>query len=342
VNELSQAESTAGAPRLIDVSIVVPIYNERENLEVLVRQINEAMSSWRGSYELIIVDDGSDDGSGQLLSSLATAQQSLHPIFLARRYGQSTAMQAGFDASRGQLIVSLDGDLQNDPADIPHLLEVVEARGADVVCGWRRDRQDPWLRRFLSSVANRIIGFFTAVKLHDYGCTLKVYRREFIERTRLYGEMHRFLPALLSEVGARTVEEAVNHRPRRFGTSKYGFSRTLRVTLDLILIIFLRKYLQRPLHVFGGTGVLFGICGFFILLYLSLEKIVWGQSIGDRPLLTLGVLLVVTGVMLLGLGLLGELIGRLVMESGNRRQYHLRTSAQLSSQDRDVQPKAQG
>jgi hypothetical protein len=185
-------------------------------------------------------------------------------------------------------------------------------------------------------VANRIIAFFTSVNLHDYGCTLKVYRREFVERTRLYGEMHRFLPALLSEVGARTVEEPVNHRPRRFGKSKYGFSRTLRVTLDLILIVFLRKYLQRPLHVFGGTGVLFGICGFLILLFLSLEKIFWGQDIGDRPLLTLGVLLVVTGVILLGQGLLGELISRLVMESGNRRQYHLRTPAQLSFQGKQI------
>ena len=329
MNELSQSKSVGDSSYPVDISIVIPIYNERENLEPLIAQINAAMALWQGSYEIIVVDDGSDDGSDQLLSLMANREPQLRPVFLVRRYGQSTAMQAGFDSCRGRLIVTLDGDMQNDPADIPRLIELLESRGADLVCGWRHDRRDPWLRSFVSLAANRIIAFFTSVNLHDYGCTLQVYRREFVERTRLYGEMHRFLPALLSEVGARTVEEPVNHRPRRFGKSKYGFSRTLRVTLDLILIVFLRKYLQRPLHVFGGTGVLFGICGFLILLFLSLEKIFWGQEIGDRPLLTLGVLLVVTGVILLGQGLLGELISRLVMESGNRRQYHVRTREQL-------------
>lgn len=338
MNELTKAEAVAGVSKPVDLSIVVPIYNERENLELLVCQINEALSSWHGSYEVILVDDGSDDGSERVLSSLAEAQPNLRPVFLARRYGQSTAMQAGFDASQGQLIVTLDGDLQNDPADIPRLINLLENAGVDVVCGWRRNRQDPWLRSSVSAVANWIIAFFTSVKLHDYGCTLKVYRREFIERTRLYGELHRFLPALLSEVGAKTIEEPVNHRPRRFGTSKYGFSRTLRVTLDLMLIVFLRKYLQRPLHVFGGTGLLFGICGVFILLYLSLEKIIFGQDIGDRPMLTLGTLLVVTGVTLLGQGLLGELISRLIMELGSRRQYNLKTQRQLPARRSDVPP----
>jgi glycosyltransferase involved in cell wall biosynthesis len=232
-------------------------------------------------------------------------------------------MQAGFDAARGDLIVTIDGDLQNDPADIPDMISLLEKEDVDVVCGWREYRQDPPVRKLFSRTANRLISSLTGVKLHDFGCSLKVYRRSVLERTRLYGEMHRFLPALLTEVGAQIREVAVRHRARKFGRSKYGLDRTLRVVLDLLFVLFFRKYLQRPLHIFGGIGVICFLPGSLMLIYLVVIKLALNQEIGGRPLLMLGILLTLIGLMFIGQGFLGELIIRILHANEAREHYHL-------------------
>lgn len=309
------------------VSIVIPIYNEVENLPDLVGQVEAAMSGSRFSYELVLTDDGSSDGSGKLLMQLAATRPWLKPLLFARNYGQSTALQAGFDHAEGIYIVTLDGDLQNDPAEIPRLVELLEQDSTlDVVSGWRKDRQDSTLSRKLpSSLANRLISRVTGVPLHDYGCALKAYRREIIEQLRLYGEMHRFIPALAVEAGARMTEIPVNHRPRTRGTSKYGIDRTARVLLDLLWVRFMMRFLHRPLHAFGGVGLVLSGVGGAVLAWLAFDKLVLGHPIGGRPLLLLGSLLVLVGVQLLATGVLGEVLTRVYHEPQGRRQYVLRS-----------------
>ena len=313
----------------LQLSIVVPMYNEAECVAPLMTRLREVLTAYGRSYEVLLVDDGSNDGTTQAILAAERSDERVRGIFLARNYGQSTAMQAGFDAARGDMVVTMDGDLQNDPADIPRLIRLIEDRNVDVVSGWRQDRQDDPLRKLFSRLANRLISRMTGVRLNDYGCSLKVYRRELLVRTRLYGELHRFLPALLSEVGAEIVEVPVVHHPRRFGSSKYGLDRTMRVVLDLLLVMFFRRYIQRPLHVFGGAGLMCIVPGGLVLTYLALLKLLTGASIGGRPLLSLGVLLVVVGVVLIGQGLLGELTGRLLHEAGGRAQYHLKSPRKL-------------
>lgn len=315
-------------PRL---SAVVPAYNERGNIAELVARLRAALRLCHRPFEILLVDDGSSDGTACAIQQAEAAYAEVRGIYLARNYGQSTAMQAGFDAALGELIVTLDSDLQNDPADIPRLVALLEEQDVDLVSGWRKDRRDPSLRKLFSRIANRLIARLTGVPLHDFGCSLKVYRRDVLERTRLYGEMHRFLPALLSEVGAQVGELVVGHSPRQYGRSKYRLDRTFRVLLDLCLVIFLRKYLQRPLHLFGGTGFACLIPGLSILVYLSGLKLFAGADIGDRPLLTFGTLLVLVGIMLIGQGLLGELISRLLYESGRRPQYHIKRIRKLAA-----------
>ena len=306
-----------------DVSIVVPIYNEVENLPDLVERIAQAMSAQPLSFELLAVDDGSRDGSADTLRELAATRPWLRPVFLARNYGQSSALQASFDRVRGRYVVTLDADLQNEPGDIPLLLERLETDSSvDMVSGWRKDRQDAELSRKLPSrIANRLISRATGVHLHDYGCALKAYRRPIIDRIRLYGELHRFIPSLAKEAGARITEVPVRHHARTRGVSKYGIDRTFRVILDLILIVFFMRYRQRPLHAFGGLGLWLAAPGVLILAWLLLQKVL-GEDIGGRPLLLAGVMLVLMGVQMVVAGLIGELLMRIYHEAGGAPQFH--------------------
>jgi glycosyltransferase involved in cell wall biosynthesis len=310
------------------VSVVIPVYNEAENVPDLVERVGTALSRSRRSFELICVDDGSRDDSAALLHELAATRPWLRPLFLIRNYGQSAALQAGFDHARGEIIVTLDGDLQNDPDDIPRLLDLLDERqDVDVISGWRKDRQDRAVSRKLPSmIANRIISKVTGVPLHDYGCALKLYRASVIGDLKLYGELHRFIPALAAEVGAHIIEVPVNHHPRTRGTSKYGIDRTVRVVLDLLWIKFLLRFLHRPMHAFGGVGIAMMFVGFATLAYLAFDKLALGHSIGGRPLLLLGVLLALIGVQMLATGLLGELLIRIYHEPEGRPQYVLRTA----------------
>jgi len=308
------------------VSIVIPVYNEAENLRDLVAEVKAAMDRQPRSYELLLVDDGSRDGSRAILRELATEHPWLRPLSLIRNYGQSTALQAGFDSARGDFIVTLDGDLQNDPVEIPRLLAMLdEDPDVSVVSGWRKDRQDRALTRKLPSrIANQVISTVTGVHLHDYGCALKAYRREVIANLRLYGEMHRFIPALAVEAGGRVVEVPVLHRARTRGVSKYGLGRIGRVVLDLMWVKFLMRFLHRPLHAFGGLGLAMLLPGLAMLAWLAFDKIALGHDIGGRPLLLLGVLLALVGVQLLATGLIGEVLTRIYHEPHGRRQYNLR------------------
>ncbi len=310
------------------VSIVIPVYNEEANLCDLVERVGTAMSKSGASYELILVDDGSRDGSAALLEELAAARQWLKPLQLIRNYGQSVALQAGFDHARGDFIVTLDGDLQNEPDDIPRLLALMrENPQIDVISGWRKDRKDAVLSRKIPTLlANSLISGVTGVRLHDYGCALKVYRAKVIHDIKLYGEMHRFIPALAAEVGARILEVPVTHHARTRGASKYGIGRTLRVVLDLLWVKFLLRFLHRPMHAFGGIGIVLLALGFATLGYLAYEKLVLGQDIGGRPLLLLGVLLALMGGQIMATGLIGELLIRIYHEPQGRRLYVLRNA----------------
>src|SRR3954470_507688 len=285
------------------------------------------------SFELICVDDGSRDGSAAALESLAAERPWLKPLYLIRNYGQSAALQAGFDAAHGEIIVTLDGDLQNEPDDVPELLKMMDQRpDIDVISGWRKDRQDRAVSRKLPSmVANRVISRVTGVELHDYGCALKVYRAEIIGGLRLYGELHRFIPALAAEVGAKIVEVPVRHHARTRGQSKYGIDRTFRVLLDLLWIKFLMRFLHRPLQAFGGVGLTLGAIGFVNLAWLPLQKLALGRDIVGRPLLLLGVLLALIGVQLIATGLIGEILTRIYHEPQRRPQYLLRRQPRKGS-----------
>ncbi len=311
-------------PPQLDLSVVVPIYNEAESIETLVIAIADAIVRTNLSYEIICVDDGSKDGSTQVLTNLARRRIDLKAVILRRNYGQTPAMAAGFESAAGKVIVTLDGDLQNDPVDIPMLLEKLD-EGYDLVSGWRRNRQDAALTRLLpSKIANIIIAKVTGVKLHDYGCSLKAYRAELIADMNLYGELHRFLPALAYIEGARITEVPVRHHARRFGESKYGLGRTIRVVMDLLTVYFMKKFLTRPMHVFGLGGVIFLATGIAMGSYLTIVKLFFNQNIGDRPLLILAVLLIITGVNLFCFGLVTELSMRTYHESQRRPIYRIR------------------
>jgi len=314
----------------IDLSVVIPVYNEAENLEALCREFIEILDGWGRPFEILLVDDGSSDGSFDLLRRLQAADRRLRVIQFRRNFGQTAAFAAGFAHARGRYIATADGDLQNDPRDLPAMVARLEGTAGgdgafDIVCGWRKDRKDAFLnRRLPSMLANRLISWATGVRLNDYGCSLKVFRAEVVKPLRLYGEMHRFLPALASEMGVRIDEQVVNHRPRRFGRTKYGISRTIRVVLDLVTVKFLLSYSTRPLQIFGLLGIVFGGAGGVILAYLAYVKFAGPASIGDRPLLLLGILLAFTGVQLLTMGLLAELQARTYHESQDKPTYVVR------------------
>ena len=309
------------------VSIIIPVFNEVDAIEKLVENTQNLRNlGLNFEYEIIIVDDGSTDGTEATLKEIQLTNQNLHVVSLVRNYGQSTALQAGFDHSTGDVLITMDGDLQNDPADIPKIIDVLNNNHEiDLVAGWRKDRQDSVLNRKLPSMfANYLISYTTGIKLRDYGCSLKGYRRELVSKFRLYGEMHRFIPAIAAEVGAKIIEIPVKHHPRMTGKSKYGIDRTLRVILDLIWIQFSRRYMHRPIHAFGGIGLTMLSAGLLIFLWLFFEKILFGNEIGTRPLLTLGLLLTLLGTQLLAVGLLGELLIRIYHEPSGRKQYQIK------------------
>ncbi|MBP5976723.1 glycosyltransferase family 2 protein [Brasilonema sp. CT11] len=307
-----------------DVSVVVPVHDEVESLPHLLEAIASTLSATDLSYEIICVDDGSTDGSAEFLREQAQIRNDLKAVILRRNYGQTAAMAAGFNYALGKAIVTLDADLQNDPADIPMLLAKLES-GYDLVSGWRKNRQDGAVNRLLpSKIANWLIRRTTSVYIHDYGCSLKAYRAELVADMNLYGELHRFLPALAYIEGARITEMPVRHHARRFGRSKYGIWRTFRVLMDLLTILFMKKFLTRPMHVFGLWGLVSMASGGAIGIYLTFVKFAFHQNIGDRPLLILAVLLLVTGVQLFCFGLLAELLMRTYHESQGRPIYRVR------------------
>lgn len=310
---------------MIDLSVVIPIRNEAPSLVELHRELSETLQAWGRSYELIIVDDGSTDDSFETLARLQVGDPRLRVIRFRRNFGQTAAFAAGFDHARGRIIVTSDGDLQNDPRDIPAMVALLE-RGHDIVCGWRKERKDAFLsRRLPSMMANRLISLATGVKLHDYGCSLKAFRAEVVQPLKLYGEMHRFLPAIASEQTSSIAEMVVNHRARRYGRSKYGIGRTIRVILDLVTVKFLLSYSTRPLQIFGLIGGVMGFAGFLISGWLAFWRLMGAMSLNQhQPLLLLGIMLIFTGVQLVTVGLLAELQARTYHESQNKPTYVIR------------------
>lgn len=302
------------------VSIVVPLYNEEENVDILHERLREALEQMGLEYEILYVDDGSTDTTLSKLEAIQVKDKRVVVLSLRRNFGQTAAFAAGFDFARGDIVVTMDGDLQNDPKDIPRMLELI--KDYDLVSGWRKKRKDPFFtRRVPSMIANWVISKVTGVKLHDYGCSLKAYRRDVIKNLKLYGEMHRFIPAVASWYGVRVAEVETTHYPRLRGKSKYGLSRTVKVILDLITVKFLQSFSTKPLQFFGPIGLFSGAMGFLISLYLSIEKIFIGKPIGGRPLLLLGVLLIIVGIQLIGMGLLGEMLVRVYHESQRKPIY---------------------
>ncbi len=308
----------------MDISLIIPIYNEEENIPLLHQEIREVMDATEYSYEIIFVDDGSSDTSVQVLEALSKEDTNVVVIALRRNFGQTAAMSAGFDHARGDITITMDGDLQNDPHDIPAMVAKLND-GYDVVTGWRFDRKDPFISRKLPSMmANKLISWVTGVGLHDYGCTLKAFRKDVTENIHLYGEMHRFIPAIASGMGISFTEVKVNHRARRFGTSKYGISRTIRVVLDLVTVKFLLSYATRPLHVFGTVGVLSTALGGLIAMIMLIQRQFFDIALGNRPLLLLAVLLMFMGVQFVTMGLLAELVVRTYHESQKKPIYYVR------------------
>jgi glycosyltransferase involved in cell wall biosynthesis len=308
----------------LDISVVVPVLNEEESLPSLHQKLTEALAGSGYSYEIIIVDDGSADRSFEIMRQLQSGDPHLRLVRFRRNYGQTAAFTAGFDRARGDVIVTIDADLQNDPADIPALMAKI-AEGYDVVSGWRVERQDRFLDRRLPSIlANRLIGWSTGVRIHDYGCSLKAYRREVLADVRLYGDLHRFIPALASAAGARVTEIPVRHYARRFGRAKYGLSRTFKVILDILAVRFLMSFSTSPIQIFGLLGLLSFLAGTAMLIYLAVVRLLLQQPIGDRPLTLLAILLTMLGVQLVTTGLLAEIVTRTYYESQGKRIYTVR------------------
>jgi glycosyltransferase involved in cell wall biosynthesis len=323
----------------LDLSIVVPVYEERDNLKPLHEQITSALDALPYTSEIVYVDDGSQDGSVDVLREIAAGDSRTRAVRFRRNFGQTAAMSAGFDYARGAVIITMDADLQNDPADIGMLMDKL-ADGYDIVSGWRKNRQDGFvLRKLPSRLANRLICRVTGVYLHDFGCTLKAYRREVVENIRLYGEMHRFIPALAHWIGAETTEVVVNHRARVWGRSKYGISRTIRVVLDLVTIAFLMNFSTRPIQVFGRIGLASGFAGTVICAWLTVAKFVApaSNSLLERmPMLLLGVLLIFVGVQFITMGLLGELMTRTYHEAQGKPIYVVREVMSSPATDEDA------
>lgn len=305
----------------VELSVVVPLYNEVESVPHLHAQLRQALDALQRSYEIILIDDGSTDGTAGELARIAALDPHIKVIRFRRNFGQTAAMVAGFDHARGDIVIPMDGDLQNDPGDIPLLLDKI-AEGYDVVSGWRKNRQDKALMRKLPShIANWIIGRVTGVRLHDYGCSLKAYRGEIVRGTRLYGEMHRFIPALANLMGARIAEVPLRHHPRRFGRSKYGIRRTIKVVLDLLTVKFLSDYSTKPIYLFGGIGIALCFAGVLAAAETIWEKIVMGTYVHNNPFILIAIFLFALGVASVFMGLLAELIIRTYHESQSKPIY---------------------
>ncbi|HLK85954.1 MAG TPA: glycosyltransferase family 2 protein [Candidatus Binataceae bacterium] len=306
----------------MELSVVVPLYNERDNLAPLHRELAHVLGSAAASYEILFIDDGSTDGSAEVLRTIRSEDAHVRVVRLARNSGQTAALACGLHRAAGDVVVAIDGDGENDPADIPRLLSKL-GEGYDLVSGWRTER---WAgarlsRRLPSVAANRLISWMTGVRLHDYGCTLKAYRRDLAHRLMLYGEMHRFVPAIAAEQGARIAEVEVGFRPRRAGKSKYGPGRIVRTLLDLLTVKFLSGYSTRPIQVFGAIGLVIGLIGAMWTAILVFEKIVLGRALHDRPALLLAILMVIVGVQFISIGLLGEMLTRTYHESQDKPVY---------------------
>ncbi len=305
----------------VDISIVAPVYNEEESVPHLVRKVYDVMTKTSYTWELICIDDGSSDKSAEIMAKMALDYPQFKPVFFRRNYGQTAAMQAGFDHAKGDVVITMDADLQNDPADIPAMMKKMDETGADIVAGWRKNRKDKTIsRKIPSKIANKLVAKVTGIDIHDTGCSLKAFKKEVLEGVRIYGEMHRFIPAVMSQNGAKVEEMVVRHHARQFGETKYGIDRTFRVLLDLILLGFFRKYINRPMHAFGMAGLICLTIGGASGTYLLALKIM-GNDIGGRPLLLVAVIMVLMGVQLIGMGILGELMMRMYHEPKGRRQY---------------------
>lgn len=305
------------------VSIVIPIFNEEDNIPLLYEKIKKALNNMNNKYEIIFVDDGSSDNSLSLLKKIQSSDPTVVVIALRKNFGQTAAFAAGFDNATGDLIVTIDGDLQNDPDDIPKIVEI--AKDYDVVSGWRKDRKDPFIsRRLPSIIANWLISKVTGVHLHDYGCSLKAYKRDVLKNINLYGEMHRFIPAIASQYGVKIKEVVTKHHPRLYGKSKYGISRTFKVILDLIMVKFFQSFFTKPLRAFGSSGLLSFFIGFLLALKLTFEKFMHHKDIGGRPLLILSVLLIIVGIQMIAMGILGEFLVRIYFETQKKPIYFIR------------------
>jgi glycosyltransferase involved in cell wall biosynthesis len=321
----------------IQLSVIVPIFNEEENIPALYKELREVLGRLGKTFEIIFVDDGSSDTSLLLLNEIQLKDANVIVISFRRNFGQTAAMSAGFDHARGEVIITMDGDMQNDPHNIEEMIHQID-NGYDVVTGWRYDRKDPFInRRLPSMIANWIISKTTGVNLHDYGCTLKAFRKEVIKSIKLYGEMHRFIPAIASGMGISFTEVKVNHRPRVFGKSKYGISRTVRVVLDLLTVKFLLNYSTRPIQVFGLMGITSGAIGFLIALIMTFQRHFFSISMSDRPLLFLAILLMFMGIQFITIGLLAELQARTYHESQGKPIYFIKkVTGKTENTERDV------
>ena len=305
----------------LDLSVVIPVYNEETNIKILIPQVKSVLDKIKKTYEIILVDDGSSDGTFKTLKKLAEQDPNIKLVRFRRNFGQTAALSAGFDLARGKVVIPMDGDLQNDPEDIPRLLEKME-EGYDVVSGWRENRKDRFLTRKLPSyLANKLISITTRVHLHDYGCTLKAYKKEILDGIQLYGEMHRFIPALASWMGVRVAEIKVNHRPREYGNSKYGLSRTIKVLLDLINVKFLLSYSTKPLHLFGSIGLFFMACSLFLLIVSLSFKFTYHTLLSNNSTFLLSIIFFLVGIILICMGLLGEIMVRMYYESQHKPIY---------------------
>ena len=315
------------------LSVIAPVYNEHDNIPLLYEAVTKALKNI-SDWEFILVDDGSVDESLLALEKIALADpQRVKIVSLRRNFGQTAAIAAGVDHASGDIIVLMDADLQNDPIDIPRMLEKIE-EGYDLVSGWRKDRKDSLLRTIPSRIANKIICKVTGVFLHDYGCTLKAYRREVLTGYRLYGEMHRFIPAFANSVGAKIIEMPVTHHPRKFGKANYGMERTAKVILDLFTVKFLSSYANKPIYLFGGTGLLLSSISGFVLLFLAIRRLFWGVSVMESPLFQMSAMVFILGFQSILMGLIAELLTRAYYESQDKKTYYVRKMINFDSKDK--------
>ncbi len=313
------------------ISIIIPVFNECESIGYLLYEVLNVMSSNKLNFEILVVNDGSQDSTSNVLDELTIKIKELSVISLRTNYGQTAAMAAGFDNSNGEVVITLDGDLQNDPNDIPKLISHIN-EGYDLICGWRYDRKDKLInRRIPSKIANKLIANVTGLKLHDYGCSLKAFKKEILDDIKLYGELHRFLPVLAKIEGAKIKEIKVNHRSRKYGSSKYGIDRTFRVLMDLLTVWFMTKFLTRPMYGFGFVGIISILVSLGMTSYLFIIKLL-GNDIGNRPLLMFALILGIAGVQLFSFGLLSELLIRTYHESQNRPIYRIRKIQSISNE----------